>query len=437
MAVARATEVSSVCSALLCTLSETFSPRLRSLFTHLCWGWLLCLGRPTVTNLLRAAPGTLDRHWTCAHRFFSKSRWSLDGLFEVLVKHILDPLVASDEPWIVAVDDTTAHKSGRRVAFARLFRDAARSTLDQPAFHWSHNWIIVCLMVPLGKSGRHLHIPMLARLFKKDKDCKNGEFRSHGQIAGELLARLREWLPHRRIVALADPLYVGSDFLNGLPRSTTFVGRLKSNAGLYKLPERRRRPQRGAPRKKGDRLPKLAEIALKARFKRCRINLHGRSKLLLMHSFVCLWYGGCKQPVRVVIARDPKGKDHDQTLFSTDVDISPVRIVELYAARWGIEEAIREMKQSLGFESVQSWSPKAVTRQAAMALVLHAVVQVSHFQIHRHVTGTAQTKRPSFHRMLTALRLERWQQRIIETLGPSSKMQEILRPWEAALSTAS
>lgn len=435
MAVARATLVSSVCSALFCTLSESFSPRLRPLFTHLCWGWLLCLGRPTVTNLLRAAPGKLDRHWTCAHRFFSKSRWSLDGLFEVLVKHILDPLIKSDEPWIVAVDDTTAHKYGRRVAFARLFRDAARSTLDQPAFHWSHNWVIVCLMVPIGKSGRHMHIPMLARLFKKDKDCKDGEFRSHGQIAGELLARLREWLPHRRIVAVSDPLYVSSDFLNGLPERTTFVGRLKSNSALYRMPARRRKI--GRPRKKGMRLPKLADIASKAPFKRCRVNLHGRSKTVLIHSFVCLWYGGCSKPVRVVIARDPKEKDHDQTLFSTDVDSSPARVVELYAARWGIEEAIREMKQSLGFESVQSWSPKAVTRQAALALLLHAVVQVSHLKVHGQAPRGARVARPSFHRMLTALRLERWQQRIIEALGPSSKLQEILTPWEATLTTAS
>lgn len=438
MAEAHASQLSSACSALFCTLSEPLSPRLRSLFKHLCWGWLLCLGRPTVTNVLRAAPGKLDRHWTCAHRFFSKSRWLLEALFEVLVKQILDPLVPSNEPWIVAIDDTTARKYGQRVAFAGLFRDAARSTLDQPAFHWSHNWVLVCLMVPRGKPGKYMHIPMLARLFKKDKDCKAGEFRSHGQLAGELLARLREWLPHRRIVAVADPLYVSRDFLNGLPERTAFVGKLKSHAALYKLPERKAKRGPGAPRKKGARLPNLSSIAANARFKRCRVQLHGCSQTLFMHSFDCLWYGGCSMPVRVVLVRDPQKKEgHLQTFFSTRVELSPKRIVELYAARWGIEEAIREVKQSLGFDSVQSWSAKAVTRQAALALVLHAAVQVAHLRVHGQALPQACAPQPSFHRLLTALRLDRWQQRIIEALGPSPKLQEILSPWEAALFTAS
>ncbi len=45
------------------------------------------------------------------------------------------------------VDDTLAHKSGRQVTGAGVFRDAIRSTVKLIVYTWGLNLVVVCLRV--------------------------------------------------------------------------------------------------------------------------------------------------------------------------------------------------------------------------------------------------------------------------------------------------
>jgi hypothetical protein len=389
-------------------------------------------------------PGKFQRHWTCAHRFFAKYHWSLADLWRVLVCQLIDPLLPAGRPWLVAVDDTTAHKFGRHVAFAGRFRDAVRSTPAQTVFHWAHNWVVLCLLVPIPRArGRFLHLPISLRLYKKAADCaRPEEFRTRLQLAADMLQRLRLWLPHREIHLVADGAYAAEDLVSSLPLDIPLISRIRSDAALFRLPPARKQKKRGRPRAKGTRLPSLEKIARQARFQRHFVCRYGRKELVLLHSFVCLWYAVAgSSPIRVVIVRDPSGHQHDDYFFSTKLRLSPVAIVEAYAARWGIEELIREAKQSLGFERVQSWSPNAVERQAPMALLLHTVTQLAYIKTHhlldqRPAGVDAPAVIPSFARMLAALRLGKWQERISSTLRRSDDRNKILRPLQALLATA-
>jgi hypothetical protein len=186
----------------------------------------------------------------------------------------------------------------------------------------------------------------------------------------------------------------------------------------------------------------LKHLARYTHFERHFVWRCGRKDLVLLHSFVCLWYAVAgSAPIRVVIVRDPSGREHDDYFFSTAPDLLPILIVENYAARWGIEELIREAKQSLGFEQVQAWSRKAVERQAPMALLLHAVTLLAYTQTHRlleapPVPTEQPLEIPSFARMLAALRLSKWQARISATLHRPADRQKILRPLQDLFATA-
>ena len=69
---------------------------------------------------------------------------------------------------------------------------------------------------------------------------------------------------------------------------------------------------------------------------------------------VCLWYHVCgEEPIKVLIVRDPKGREDDDFFFCTNPEVSEERIIERYYGRWSIEEAIRDGKQYGGFEQVQ------------------------------------------------------------------------------------
>ena len=72
-----------------------------------------------------------------------------------------------------------------------------------------------------------------------------------------------------------------------------------------------------------------------------------------------LWYRVCPdQPVRVVVSRDPKGREKDDVFFTTDLTMAPGVVVSHYFGRWPVEDTFRNCKQSLGAEEPQAWKGK-------------------------------------------------------------------------------
>jgi hypothetical protein len=307
--------------------------------------------------------------------------------------------------------------------------------------HRAHNWVLLCLLVPLpGWRGKYLHIPVGARLYKRAQDgSDSAPFRTRQQLVAEMVALVQNWVPHRKLQLATDGQYPSRELVESLPQGVPYISRLRSNAVLNALPPKRKPGQRGATHKKGARLPSLEQTAKHARFKRCYVWRYGRKQLVQVHSFVCLWYKVVQsKPVRVVIVRDPQRKQRDDYFVCTDITLSPVAIIEAYAARWGIEEMIRESKQTLGFEDVQSWSPQAVLKQAPLALILHAVTQISYLEANDSLKATTLAQPlPSFQRMLCALRIDKWQERIMATFHSKQNAQLFLRPLASALAATS
>lgn len=67
----------------------------------------------------------------------------------------------------------------------------------------------------------------------------------------------------------------------------------------------------------------------------------------------------CLHPVRLLFVRgiDPDKKKKDWALFlTTDCDLEPAKILEIYALRWGIEVYFKEVKQNMGMLKEQTMS---------------------------------------------------------------------------------
>ena len=74
-----------------------------------------------------------------------------------------------------------------------------------------------------------------------------------------MLKLLRRWLPERALVVVGDSAYAALDFLSIMQHlKLTFVTRLRMDAALYEPAP----PYsgKGRPRKKGQRLPTLAQV---------------------------------------------------------------------------------------------------------------------------------------------------------------------------------
>jgi hypothetical protein len=424
----------SALDALILTLAPAFQARSARNFATLVWGVLLCLGKPTVTNLARAVGEPKPALPSRLHRFFSRAVWDVEHLFRLLLVEILIPHLAPTGELVFAGDDTTAGKSGRRVALAGHFRNAVASTRTECVLHWSHNWVLLCLIVPCPLSpDRLLHIPVLARVYRREADCSAAHpFRTRNQMLREMITLVASWLPERRIVLVADGAYAAAEAFVDLPPAVRFLSRLRRDARLY-APPPPRTGKRGRPHVKGARLPKLEAIAAAAPFHAATVLIYGRRREVLTHTFEAVWYAVWKKPLQVVIVRDPSGAQPDDFFFTNRLGTDPFAVAEQYAARWGVEEAIREAKQSLGFDEVQSWSAKAVERQAPFVLVVQALAHIA--DLHARHASTEPTPH-SFARTLTAIRIQVWTRRIHDAFDHGASREKMLELLENTLFTA-
>lgn len=423
---------------LLLSFGACFTAPTRETFAAVAVGWVLCMGRPTVRRIVASAGELATKHESTYHRFFRKARWCIGGLCEVLFVRVVVPFFAPTGKIVLAGDDTTCHKYGRRVAHAGYYRDAVRSTAKQTVVHWAHNWVVVTMQARFFLwPWRVIPIPVMLDIYRKADDCdEEHPFRTRNQILVDIAKKVANWLPDREFELVADGAYACEDTVEGLPANFTFTSRIRRDAAIFGPPQPVTKRRRGRPAQKGARLPKLAQIARTATWNRRVIVMYGRRRVRLLYSFRALWWKVSKAtPVQVVIVRDPSGHEKDDYFFTTDLSMDPAHLVEIYSARWGVEEAIRDGKQVVGMDDVQGWSPTAVERQAPFAMLILALVKVWYL---KHVAPQERPEAlPSTASMLARLRMAFWQRRISAISAPRRETRKLAEALGAVLSAAS
>ena len=156
--------------------------------------------------------------------------------------------------------------------------------------------------------------------------------------------------------------------LQGRPANLQVIGPLHWKAALYDRPAPPQPKQKGAPRKKGQRLPnpkamiedtatypaELMTIAFPKRPRELRVQVIRD----------ILWYRGSKtEPVMVVLVRDPLGQWRDEALVATDPSASAAFVILGYCRRWSVELAFFDSKQYLGLHDPRVWSERSVERR--------------------------------------------------------------------------
>jgi hypothetical protein len=214
--------------------------------------------------------------------------------------------------------------------------------------------VIAGLVVTLPMMTRPVCLPVLFRLYKPKGVTKL-------VLARQLIDTLAGCYPDRGIHVVADAAYAAGE-LRHLPAWVSVTSRLRKNAVLYDLtPPRTGR--RGRPRLKGKRLGTPADLAATASWRKVTVTRYGRGEQVWVTERRCLWHGAFgAQQVRVVLVSEA-GRKHergayDLALVTTDLDSSTVGIVARYAARWSIEVAIFDGKQTVGLARPATGFPR-------------------------------------------------------------------------------
>ena len=242
-------------NATIGSVASAFTRPSFAIFTDLVAGWVLTPGRRTITRIISVIDPEGRRAHDAYHRLLRDGVWRMELLWATLAVAIVEKLIDPDVAVVLDLDDTVHHKTGRHIEGAGIFRDAVRSTRNRVVYGLGLNLVVATIRITPPWGGMPLGLPINVRIRRKDDGPTTVE------LARQMLIEIASWLPERSFQLACDGAYArlcGA----GLERIHV-TSRLRRDAAVYELtPPRTGR--RGRPRKKGDRLPSLAELAATA-----------------------------------------------------------------------------------------------------------------------------------------------------------------------------
>ena len=344
-------------------------------FVTVILGILLCRGRKVVTNFTRFAG--LEGCYTRLYKFLSRSSWSIQKVVETLVDMILGllPVERDDDGRIrlvVSEDSTYAKKSGKKMFGVDFFLDTSNGNKGSKWVR-AHCWMVLTAMLEFPGLG-WVHFPLRCGMFvrKKTADASGNTFIPMLEVA---LVLIRLTFPAERfsLTVVADSFFAKKKFAGELvSMGHHVVTRLRKDAVGFEIPLPQEKRQRGRPKKFGKKVKFSSLLDDPGAARKMTVHVYGKDEIVTMAwgVFVVKWLA---RPVLVVALAGKKGI----VLFmSTDVTMDPVRVVELYAARFGIETMFRDLKQDLGFTEYQVRNRTSTQRMTFLTLVAYSVMRI-------------------------------------------------------------
>lgn len=461
--------------ALLQLFRYVFTAPSFRLFVLILTGWALSCRHRFITECIFTAGQVGIGHWSCFHRFFSHYAWSLDTLCHTLARLIIARF-APTGVILLSADDTLCRKRGLGLFGAGMHHDPLMSSKALKVFSWGHDWVVlaVVLRLPWWAPTKVFALPLAFRLYVNRQGLAKGKkkarpprrqrrgsaqqaaaakkkkwrrpadpnHRTRPELLVELLHLVAGWFPDRQFVVCADTLYAGQSVLRHLPANVDLISQVHPQGVLY-APPPPPTGQRGARRKKGERLPGLQAWADdgSSPWQHLVFDQYGLHATLQVKVQQALYYrAGQDRLLTIILTRDTKGKRPDHRFYCTRLDWGVREILSAYASRWALEVTFEGAKQVLGLEDPANRLPKAVRRTAPMALVLYSLVvlwfdQAGHAWVQFPVRPWYRRKRePSFQDMVTTLRRQSWREqlaRVVPLNGPHRKWLADLVEWAA------
>lgn len=385
-------------------------------------GAILAPRQRTVAAGLRILGLGQERRFKTYHRVLSRARWSaLAGsgiLLRMLVKRF-----AADGPVVMGLDDTVERRRGEKISARGIYRDPVRSSKSHFVKVSGLRWLSVMLLVPLPWAKRVWALPFLTALCPSERYYAQRQ-RAHRPLterARQVLRVVQHWLPEREVGVTTDSSFAALELLAALPEKMALVTRLRLDAALYEPAPAPHPGQWGRPRKKGRRLPPLAQVV--ADPNTCWTGLtvplwySQPNRRLELTSGTAVWYHTGKPPVpiRWVLVRDPQGKFDPQAFLCTRLETPAPQILTWFVQRWSVEVTFQEVRTHLGVETQRQWSDLAIARTTPTLLALFSMVTLLAHHLSQQQslplrTAAWYTKaQPTFSDALAAVRARVWQ----------------------------
>jgi hypothetical protein len=419
-----------------CDLASRHRQRLRC---HLL-SRLVCLGRHSITGLLTTA-GRQFVDWTGDYRFYARRRAEPQSLFAGLRRHIVGDHPSG--PLVVSVDDTRTEHTGRKIPGAKYTRDPLG-----PSFHVNfiraNRFVQLSMAYPTG-AGRarmipidFVHAPTADKPPRKATAAQIAAYhdqqrrRKLGCVAAERLRRLREQVDsdqhqERSLWAVGDGGYTNRTVLRSLPERMVFIGRIRSDAKLYALPEVN---PTGRRRVYGAELPTPEAIRQDPSIPWQEVTAVacGREHAFRIKTLDAVrWRPSGKQDLRLIVIAPLRYRLSSQHrllyrkpgyLICTDPAAPLQQVLQAYLWRWDIEVNFRDEKSLLGIGEAKVRHPASVENVPAMGVAAYGLLLLAglHASRNGHLPDTiappkwrrGTPKRLCVTQLISLLRHELW-----------------------------
>lgn len=385
-------------------------------------GTVLAHGRRTITTALRQMGYQHEPHFSHFHQVLNRARWSAFEVSRRLLRLLVSTFVALDGGVEVVIDETLERRWGPKLTKRGHYRDPLLSSKGQSVSNSGLRWVVLALVVRLPWTHRPWALPFLSLLVTPPKVSTSQGWRHKtvGDLAQQVVAVLRRWLPTRRLKLIGDGAYSIIELgLACVRHQVTLIAPLRLDARLFEPVAPRRPGQRGRPAVTGKALPKL-----KARLTDPHTEWHslclawyaGPQRTLEVCSGTAVWYhpGQTPLPIRWVLTRDAAGQHGPKAYFSTDVEQTASDIITDYMKRWALEVTFEESRAHLGIETQRQWSDAAIERTTPCLFGLYSLVAL--FAHALHPDGQIPVQRtawyaksaPTFSDVLATVRRHLW-----------------------------
>jgi DDE superfamily endonuclease len=432
------------------SLPETIVPVLAPfalLFSERVWqhapvlllGAMLTPGSRTVTGTLRVMGLALERHFTNYHRVLNRAIWSARQGSRILLGLLITWLVPPGATLVFGADDTVERRSGRKITAKGCYRDAVRSTKKHGIRCFGSKWVSMMLLVSGPWSRRVWAVPLLTALCWPPKKGKQRRHKTSIDWVRQMMKQVRRWLPGRRLVLVVDGGFAAVALgLACITQQVVMVSRLRWDAALYHPPGAQPPGKRGPKPLKGKRQRSLQGWAERSDtpWETVEVDWYGgQRKQLWIFSRIALWYTPRQPPVaiRYGLVADPEGKLRIEAFFCTDLEATPVAILQWVVMRWAVEVTFEEARAHLGFETQRQWSDKAIARTTPVLMGLFSLVTLLVLRLSQSepipvpVTAWYRKAEPTFSDGLAWVRQHRWRARYLVNSTPEAECVQFPR----------
>lgn len=359
----------------LALFAPLFSKPVYKNALYLFVGHILTKGRRTVADILR----TLNLHQT---KNFSKFHWVLSGAkwSGIKASRLLFAAIIKDFPSeeiIIPIDTHIERRKGEKIKGLGRQRDAVRSNKNKKVLTTGLLWLVAGISIKMPGSLTSWALPFFSQLVPPKRPLSSSRNKSDlnsnkkrktlTERTVQLVKVIRRWVKDARFVIVADSAFATHSIAHACAKGNgALVSKMRLDARIFNFPNENKK-RRGRPSLVGKRCPLFTDYLKdpNVTWEKIVVNWYGgKEKELLIYTGVHLWYayGIPPLPIRWVLIKDPLNEAEATVLFSTNIDHSAKRIMEIFVLRWPIEVMFEESRRHLGIETQRQWSDKGIER---------------------------------------------------------------------------